>query len=563
MFETEELKRWQGNCKFGQKCALAHIMPDGRRANRASMMTNSNNVVVGPRIDPQFYQPSDPLPIQPLLAQQSDGMPPHFNFQRPILLEPEPPLQDGYISRPSDQMLPKDTGFISQPDSKYGSPREDTRYLSLSPSARLSVLDAPLPASFDSQGISYMARHGPVAASLPSKMGVFESSPPASLPKKSPMPLDSISNIGSSGPASREHRSRGPDLGSSPFGSGDEGFGPRFMHSRRTPKPKLLSTSMPRVDIPIEDSDDDAFHFSGGEEDYIPTSIHDQVLTHDEQQRRYSRTEQDRRAVREALSGINTPNDPSSKVGSPTVGSPSRYGPLFARQQQHQQQQYNNNEISSNLATSPSAFGHVGSPLRNSSLHPNASPSFRASKAPGDISPSFPSLSSPPRQSSMSVLSQQLSRTRLSSRAEAAFSAAAAGDNASTPKPTAYYPVPPTSSISTSNIAATAHRNISNSSSSQGGSRSTDRIEEEPVDGVFSMEDDFEDHQRKRHSGGNSIISNQAQPPAWSAVVAAASPPGAGFGKGPSRPAATSRTRATQGTGNGSGPVGTRKGGGS
>src|SRR4051794_23536120 len=47
-----------------------------------------------------------------------------------------------------------DNGFPSSlPDSKYGSPRDEGR-LPMSPAAKgLSVLDAPLPASLDSNGI--------------------------------------------------------------------------------------------------------------------------------------------------------------------------------------------------------------------------------------------------------------------------------------------------------------------------------------------------------------------------------------------------------------------------
>ena len=539
-----------------------------------------------------MYQQTDPLPIQSMLAQQANGALPSINYIKPSLQEPDPQFSETSIPRHYDNIGSRENGFASRPDSKYGSPREDSRFLSLSPSARLSVLDAPLPASFDSQGISYMARHGPVAASLPSKMGIFESSPPASLPKKAPIPLDSVSNIGNSGFVGRESRHRGPDLGSSPFGSGDEGLGPRFLHSRRHPKPKVLSTSMPRVDIPIEDSDDDAFHFSGGEEDYIPTSIHDQVFTRDEQQRRYSRTEQDRRTIRDSLSGIGTPNDSSSKVSSPTTGSPSRYGPLFARQQQHQQQQ----DTTSSLATSPSAFGHIGSPLRNASL--------RDVKGSGDLSPSFPSLSSPPRQSSMSVLSQQLSRTRLSSKAS---EAATAGNGSHTATPNVLFPGPPISSTSTSTVAATAivgsrhpsyanphgsgstggppgSRNLS-SSSSQGQGPGPRRSEEEH-DGVFPMEDDFDDIHRKRNSAGmgnapnpsssTSTSNNTTAPPsappqatqgapAWSAIAAAAAPPGGGNANRGAVKGGTAGPGLGPGPGTGTGTgtaVGTRKGGG-
>lgn len=431
-----------------------------------------NNISVGPRIDPQLYQQSDPILAQSLLAQQGNGIPPPFSQQFPPYSEIDPTLQqDNLTPRPFDRLPPRENDYLPDPDSKYGSPREESRYTSFSPNGRLSVLDAPLPASFDSQGVSWARQHGHVAASLPSKFSLLESSPPGSLPQKNHIPLDSIRNLQAPSFTGRDSRHRREDLGSSPLGSGDEGYGLRLMHSRRIPKAKMLSTSMPRVDLPVDDSDSE-FHFSGGEEDYIPTSLHDQIFTRDEQrQRRHSRTEQDRRGAMESLSGIVTPAD-SSKVGSPSTGSPSRYGGLFARQQQEQ---------SGGMASSPSAFGHVGSPLRKSSLHPGASPSMRPSIA-GDMSPSLPSLSSPPRQTSMSALSQQLSRTRLSS-------------NPSNPNDT---------STSSKGLHPNRHssaptNNLNRAVSTSSIGRSTDRIEEEN-DTVFSMEEDF-DEQRKRNSG--------------------------------------------------------------
>ena len=416
-------------------------------------------------------------------------------------------MQENPHMRQYERYPPNEMGFVPHPDSKYGSPREDSRFLSLSPSARLSVLDAPLPASFDSNGISYMARHGPIAASVPSKIGLFEASPPGSLPQKAPIPLDSISNLGQSSFAGKGNRMRGADLGSSPFNSGDESLGTRLMLSRRQPKPKVLSTSMPRFDIPVEDSDDDAFHFSGGEEDFIPTSIHDQVLTRDEQQRRYSRTEQDRKLARDSLSGIGTSND-LGKIGSSAAGSPSRYGPLFARQTQQQQ------EANSNLATSPS-FGHVGSPLRNTSFHSDMSPPLRASRPSGEMSPSFPSLSSPPRQSSMSMLSQQLSRTRLSSKASEAIGGShPMGDSNGTVTFGQQAP------SSFSHFGATGgQRNVSGSSGERG--HSTDRSQEEHHEAVFPMEDDFEESRRR--SGGQPHHAAASKPPpapAWSQIAA-------------------------------------------
>ena len=328
-----------------------------------------------------------------------------------------------------------------------------------------------MPASFDSQGISYIARHGAVAASVPSKFGLGSS--PSSLPAKTTIAPEALRNLHSSA-FSRESRSRAPDLGTSPLGSGDEGFGQRIMHSKRVTKPGTLSASLPRSRGHGTDDWDDGFFF-GGEEDFLPPSLHE-LLTPQERMRRLSRNEQDLKSHRESASAIGTPREPSSKVNSPPTGSPSRYGALFARQK----------EIETNNATS--AFGHVGSPLRNSSLHPLASPNLRATNISGDFTPSY---ASPPRQSSMSMISQQLARARLSSQATETNEALSQANNSSLQPNLARHP-------STSS-------NLSNRAVSSGSIAGTGRIEEEQ-DGVFSMEEEDDDH-RKRYSG-NTWTSN-------------------------------------------------------
>ena len=407
-----------------------------------------------------MYQQSDSALAHSLLAQQANGAPPPFGHQIPSYAENEYPIQQ----KLHDNVSMIDTGYASRQDSTYGSPRDDSR-LPMSPGAHLSVLDAPMPASFDSQGISYIARHGAVAASVPSKFGL--ESPPGSLPKKVTLPTDAVRNLHSS-VYPKEGRAKGPDLGSSPLGSGDEGFGQRIMHSKRMARPGVISASVPRGRGNLSDDWDDGFIF-GGEEDFLPTSL-DDLLTPQEKMRRLSRTEKEPKNLRESLSGLGTPADSSSKVGSPGTGSPSRYGTFFARQTQE--------ENGNNAA---SAFGHVGSPLRNSSLHPLASPPLRATKISGDMSPAF---ASPPRQSSMSMISQQLSRARISSQA------AESNDNA-----TNHNNLQPGLTRHASMSSNPLNRVLS--SSSAGG---TGRIDEEHGEGVFSMEEE-EDEPRKRYSG--------------------------------------------------------------
>ncbi|KAM0805463.1 hypothetical protein BDR22DRAFT_787246, partial [Usnea florida] len=428
----------KGNCKFGAKCALAHILPNGRRVNRPNGPVGGQ-LNLGGRLDPQLYQQSDPALAHSLLAQQANGAPLPFGHQIPTYTETEYAMQQ----KLHDNVPVIDTGYTSRHDSAYGSPRDDSR-LPISPVAHLSALDAALPASFDSQGISYIARHGAVAASVPSKFGL--ESPPGSLPKKVALPTDTIRNLHSS-VYPREARVKGPDPGSSPLGSGDEGFGQRIMHSKRMARPGMMSASLPRGRGHVSDDWDDGFIF-GGEEDFLPTSL-DDLLTPQEKMRRLSRTEKEPKTSRDSPSGQGTPADSSSKVGSPGTGSPSRYGTFFARQKQE--------ETSNNAA---SAFGHVGSPLRNSSLQTLGSPPLRATKVPGDISPAF---ASPPRQSSMSMISQQLARARIS--------------------------LQPGMTRHTSLSSNPMNRVVS--SSSAGG---TGRIDEEQGEGVFAMEEEEDDH---------------------------------------------------------------------
>ena len=466
----------QGNCKFGSKCALAHILPNGRRVNRPQLN-------LGGKVDPQLYQQSDPALAHSLLAQQANGAPLPFGHQLPIYpdydLVPQQQL-------PIPENLPViDTTYASHhADSKYGSPHDNIKN-PISPSAHLSVLDAPMPASFDSQGISYIARHGAVAASVPSKFGLGSS--PSSLPAKTTVPAEALRTLHSSA-FGKDSRSKAPDFGSSPLGSGDEGFGQRNMHSKRVTKPGTLSASLPRPTHGADDWDDGFFF--GGEEDFLPPSLHD-LLTPQERMRRLSRNEQDSKSYRESLSAIGTPAEPSSKVNSPPTGSPSRYGALFARQKENE------------ANNSTSAFGHVGSPLRNSSLHPLGSPSLRATKvSERDLSPSF---ASPPRQSSMSMISQQLARAKLSSQAAESSEGPTPTNNSSLLPSTARQP-------STSS-------NLSSRVVSSGSIAGTGRIEEEQ-DGVFSMEEEEFD-QRKRFSGSS-----------WASTAAKSAPKPEAIGSG-------------------------------
>lgn len=360
-----------------------------------------------------------------------------------------------------------ESGYVPHQNSKYGSPRDDVR-LPLSPANHLSTLDAPMPASFDSQGISYIARHGPVAASMPSKFGL--ESPPSSLPRKAGNPSSTLRNLHSSA-FGQETRSHAPNLGSSPLGSGDEGYSRRPLHSQRVAKPTMISASVPRGRF--NEEWDDGIMF-GGEEDFLPTSLHE-LLTPQEKMRRLSRTEQDERPLRESLSGSGTPADSSSHVGSPSHASPSRFSAFFIKQRRDEQN------------ASTTALGHVGSPLRHSSMQLGRSSSLRATSNPnrsGDLSPH---VASPPRQSSMSMISQQLARTRISSKNDSGYGDATSSSTLH-PNSARTQNQP---SLSTGRLdRATPASNVNNH-----------RIDEGQGEGVFSMEVEEEELQRKRSSG--------------------------------------------------------------
>ena len=428
-------------------------------------MNRPNGVIgghlnLGGRLDPQAYHHQESMLGTSLLAQQANNSIPIFahpsmglaDYDSDSLTHPPIPIQS------NAPLL--DATYLSQPNSKYGSPREEGR-LPMSPVVHLSTLDAPLPASFESQGVSYMARHGPIAASVPSKFGLESLS--SSLSKKSAIPTDAIRNLHDSA-YGRDNRMKGSLLASSPSVSGDEFTGQRTMHSQRVNRPKPLSASMPNNDW--EDG-----VFFGGEEDYLPSNL-SHLLSPEEKTRRFSGTVHDQREP-----GYVTPAEQSSKFGSPSTASPSRFSALFTRQKREEESN----------GVSGSTFGHVGSPLRNSSLHLGTSPSFRSTSraVSGDI-PTF--VSSPPRQSSMSMISQQLQRTRLS---KAESNEAPSGLHPGT----ARHP---------SNSASRLDRAVSSSSGT------TSRIEEEQADCIFSLDED--EYDGKRHGSGLGQHSDSKSP---------------------------------------------------
>ncbi|KAK8196329.1 hypothetical protein BKA81DRAFT_366927 [Phyllosticta paracitricarpa] len=488
--ETAPCKYFQkGNCKFGGKCALAHILPDGRRVNGPGMGMGRH----------PYGRPHYP-PEPSLLTQQAMAGP---GPQSPY---PYMPSDDPYVPAQPKQihdMIPTiDQTFSSNPGSNFGSPPNDAR-LPTSPMQKgLSVLDAPLPASFDSQGISHMARYGPIAASVPSRFGLESSSPPSSYTNK-PAESAALRNLHNSAFGEEARAQNG--FGSSPPAAEEPFGGRRIMHSERFSRPKMLSASLGTRTLAGGDEWDENFTF---EEDLVPNSLHE-LLTPQEKMRRFSRAGEEDHSFnhRQSLSGLGTPGE--SKVGSPLASSPSRFGALFSRAYKTVP------EDPAGSSPGASAFGHVGSPLRNSSLIPNAassSPGLRpiggdrrttpSSSSMGEPSP-FGGLSSPPRQASMSMISQQLQRTRLSSLVSDSKPEGSPSPDSHTP--THPHPGMPRlgSASSVGSVASASgapsamsmamrpglgidHRAVSSTSIGR------ERIEEEQEQGLFDMEEEEE-----------------------------------------------------------------------
>ena len=460
----------KGNCKFGPKCALAHILPDGRRVNRPYPNGMASTNMGAGALSNQLHQ-RVPAPFQ--------NGPPHQNGMADPYIAMGMANSGDYLvasqlaPQPYTQVPTIETGYTSYPDSQYGSPPENNHHPFSSPTAAgyLSVLDAPMPASFDSQGISEMARYGPIAASMPSK--VFIESPPSSLPRKIIQPSDALRKVHDV-TYNRDLRTTRapPDLGSSPsVTSGDEGappLPPHRKHLQRSLNPhqynNSISKSLPRGPTTSSVNEDWIAEdlLFGNEEDLVPGSLQE-LLTPQERIRRVSRTEKDRSSVREAFSGLGIPGagadqtHPGTKFGSPSGASPSRYGALFARQREEEAtaaraKSINTGEGGANM-NGPSPFGHVGSPLRNSSLHSYYT--FGESRQ----QPLFPQVSEPTRNingngnleslpdpSSASALSHQFSHTHLASSPPAQYHQKPYpnGDlTTSTRQPSIQHPAPP------------------------------------------------------------------------------------------------------------------------
>ncbi|KAH8688870.1 hypothetical protein BGW36DRAFT_309771 [Talaromyces proteolyticus] len=457
----------KGNCKFGAKCALAHILPDGRRVNRPNFGGGGGgggaggggggHLNLGGRVNPQAFHSQDSALTTSVLSQQRlNGQDSRYVYHFAEQDGLAGAAHGGHQQQlPLDTMAGPDGGLVM--DSKYGSPVEESR-IQTSPPGALTLRDVQLPASFDSQGISHMARYGPVAASVPSQFGLDLASPPTQR-----APSDALRNLRDTAFGSDLRRPTS-NFGSSPPAGVimEDSFQSRLLHSQRIiPRSKVMSASVPRPSA--LDDWDDSFAM---EEDYLPGSLHDDVLTPQEKMRRLSRTEHELSSSQRDLGGLGGMTGTSAtKVGSPLASSPSRFGALFARQRQRKEEEA--------LGGTSSSLNHIGSPLRESALnHLTSSPSLRpigSRSASGDVSPFVSSPTARQSQSSMSMISQQLNNMSLHPS-----SARQPSSSATTPS------LGPTSNARTASSPMTSSR-----------------IDEEQGDLVFSME---EEENNKRNS---------------------------------------------------------------
>ncbi|KAG6041513.1 hypothetical protein E4U41_003816 [Claviceps citrina] len=489
----------KGNCKFGPKCANIHILPDGRRINYGK-----SGVTIGTSVVNLPGRPS-PNPASPTSASSA-------LYQQPSASALTSSLYGA--DRQSSHNVESGIPSIDSPftHSNYDSPRGDdaTRLgfgLSSVNSKELSILDAPLPASFDSNGISNAARFpaAPWPSSVPSKFGLESPTPSLSNAKDS-RTSETLKLLHTSAFGSSEHlvaSLAGLSPPNSQSAIGDEYFGKRAMHSSRYAKSRMLSSSMPKTSSVDRDWEAEfAFDDDNLPENYVPENLQE-LLTPAEKARRGSM-----RADDPVMDGI-------SKYGSPIGTSPSRWGSLFQRQKEE--------EDAARAARSVgSAFGHVGSPLRKSTLAQEMGDTFTSSAS--SSRPSGVRSAS----DSMSALSLQLQRSRLD---DGGVGGSGSGPGSSSPhlRPTSAARLGGSGGHATigKDRGSAEHPVSGGSISSSFTGRYTTPIDEEDPALVFAMEDEDEApsaRMRKRISAGLTLGGLGS----YASAVPAKSAPGSG-----------------------------------
>ena len=389
----------KGACKFGRKCALLHVTPDGTVVNRLpppSYPAGPPYAMGQPQSQPGVYAPTPPG----LLSMQARGLEQRPNGEDMAGLDNHQyGPRSGY-----DQQIDM---TITSASPKFGSPSQADRLGVSPPQKGLSVLDAPLPNSFDSNGISMAARNGPFAASVPSRFGI--ESPPSSLPLKSQLGNTALRDLHSSAFGDRGMDGMLASIGSSPPSGTDEPltFQKRPLHSESMPASHAMVSASLGTKLPTQSFDysDDEECDTDREEDLLPASLRDLIPEGRTRRGSKPRTDGDTpagflSAARRTLSG-NGSTAPDSKPPTPHSSSPSRYGGVFGR-------------------TASDSTHHIGSPLRNAGF------TF-ARTANGNGGELSPSVSSPPKQASMSMLTQELQRTKLDAARSQAQQSATGG----------------------------------------------------------------------------------------------------------------------------------------
>ena len=364
--------------------------------------------------------------------------------------------------------------FGSPPGSAFGSPAFEGQ-LGMSPPFR-SALDAPLPPTFSSQDQPNIQKFGQHAMSVPAKGGLgplINNSPTSSNANH-----ESFSNLDS---ALNEKL----DLGSSPPETRAEVAPRRILPTGRSLRSSEFPSSMPirdREDILRTLERRQQLEFENHEEDFLPQSLSD-LLTPQEKMRRFSRS-QDDPSMTGRPSHSSLVSSPNSKFGSPTGASPSRFSGFFAEQAKREAEAAN-----PRIGSSP--FGHVGSPLRNSTISANA-------RDLGGHSPSFGPISPPgskDRPGGVSRLSEQLRVARHPLPVDAVNQPPASSLSAATSTPRGFGPG--------SNIVRRERV------FSTGSGTASDRHEEE--DSCFFSIEDMEDDdmiRKRKEASARSSLSN-------------------------------------------------------
>ncbi|GAO48130.1 hypothetical protein G7K_2312-t2 [Saitoella complicata NRRL Y-17804] len=393
----------KGNCKFGAKCALAHIMPDGRRVNNAARLYRGP-VDIGGRMPVEGrVGGGGGSALQVGLQMYGDQIMHHPHPQALPL-----PMQNQYQEYVDTTQATYSSSYGARRPSvnatgSFDGLASSFNDLKLSSSTRtLGPLDAPLPPSLDSNGMSYFARHGPIAASVPSKFG-FDvpigtpgagntadyGSSPAGTPSGG---KNLIMSLESADESALPQSPRSAALLPVPQGPDVLAPAPKRPHlpisssfpARRTSFFRLnglqgddwlpLSTAQEsEQENGVVEEDEDEGHFTF-EEDFVPSSLQE-LLTPQERERRMSRNDEERPRVAFSPPGSHASLAPGHGSGlgtSPgstgsfgTSPGSSRFGALFQRHHSTG----NVTDTSSNLSSSPSravpAAGVIGSPLRS------------------------------------------------------------------------------------------------------------------------------------------------------------------------------------------------------